>query len=186
MPKEKPLFYDHRSMLKERVGVAGVRSIDLVRLSKRLEKAQAKLKLAAADGSVGWLTVPERRADCREVKSLARKMSAGLKTLVVIGIGGSDLGAKTLVRALKPASRGLDVRFVGSNTDPEEIADLLRLEDGTRCAEAAAIAEHKLADVRACLSDLWRMERVLAKLLGECHHNGRNVSCPLIASLRGR
>ncbi|PIV76868.1 MAG: Hg(II)-responsive transcriptional regulator [Rhodocyclales bacterium CG17_big_fil_post_rev_8_21_14_2_50_68_7] len=68
----------------------------------------------------------------------------------------------------------------------EEIADLLRLEDGTRCAEAAAIAEHKLADVRACLSDLWRMERVLAKLLGECHHNGRNVSCPLIASLRGR
>lgn len=29
-----------------------------------------------------------------------------------------------------------------------EIAELLRLEDGTQCEEASALAEHKLSDVR--------------------------------------
>ncbi len=129
MSKVKLLVYDHESMLKERVGAAGVRSIDLTRLSKRLEKVRIKLKQAAADGSLGWLNVPEQRSESQKAKSLAKKISAEFKTLVVIGIGGSDLGTRTLVRALKPAKRGLDVRFIGSNTDPEEIADLLRTVD---------------------------------------------------------
>ncbi len=40
----------------------------------------------------------------------------------------------------------------------DEIAELLRLEDGTHCEEASNLAEHKLEDVRARLADLTRME----------------------------
>ncbi len=67
----------------------------------------------------------------------------------------------------------------------DEIADLLRLEDGTHCAEASHLAEHKLKDVREKLTDLMRMEIALSQLVSACHERKGDVSCPLIASLRG-
>ncbi|MBF5008648.1 MerR family DNA-binding protein [Burkholderia pseudomultivorans] len=67
----------------------------------------------------------------------------------------------------------------------DEVAELLRLEDGTHCAEASRLAEHELNDVRAKLADLARMESVLAQLVGACHARDGHVSCPVIASLQG-
>lgn len=67
-----------------------------------------------------------------------------------------------------------------------EIADLLRLDDGTHCAQARVLAEHKLDDVRAKLADLRRMEAALAQLVRACQDRKGSVSCPLIASLHDR
>lgn len=66
----------------------------------------------------------------------------------------------------------------------DEIAQLLRLDDGTRCAEARTIAEHKLADVRQRLSDLQRIEAALAQLVDRCASRRGTVSCPLIDALQ--
>lgn len=68
----------------------------------------------------------------------------------------------------------------------DEIAELLRLDDGTHCVEASNLAEHKLKDVRAKMADLARMEAVLSKLVRACHAWQGQVSCPLIASLRDK
>ena len=43
----------------------------------------------------------------------------------------------------------------------DEIAELLKLEDGTRCTEASKLAERKLGDIRTKLAVLLRMETVL-------------------------
>ncbi|MDP2031288.1 MAG: Hg(II)-responsive transcriptional regulator [Thiobacillus sp.] len=67
----------------------------------------------------------------------------------------------------------------------DEIADLLALEDGSHCSKARAQAERKLADVRARLADLRRIERVLADLVQRCCATSGDVRCPLIASLQG-
>jgi MerR family mercuric resistance operon transcriptional regulator len=66
----------------------------------------------------------------------------------------------------------------------DEIAQLLQLDDGTRCSEARAIAERKLADVRQRLQDLQRIEAVLAQLVDRCAASRGKVSCPLIAALQ--
>lgn len=66
----------------------------------------------------------------------------------------------------------------------DEIAELLRLEDGTHCEEASGLAEHKLLDVRQKLSDLTRIEAVLSHLICACHARQGEISCPLIASLQ--
>ena len=50
----------------------------------------------------------------------------------------------------------------------EEIAGLLTLEDGTHCKEARGLADQKLADVRAKLDDLRRIESVLTRLVDRC------------------
>lgn len=68
----------------------------------------------------------------------------------------------------------------------DEIAELLRLEDGTHCEEASGLAQHKLSDVREKLADLTRMEATLSALVGACHATRGNVSCPLIASLQNK
>ena len=83
----------------------------------------------------------------------------------------------TRVRFVKTAQR------LGFNLD--EIADLLRLEDGTDCEEVSSLAEHKRKDVREKLADLTRMETALSQLVRACHARKRNISCPLIASLQG-
>lgn len=80
------------------------------------------------------------------------------------------------------------VRFVKSaqrlGFSLDEVAGLLRLEDGAHCDEARAAAEHKLTDVRNKLADLRRMEAALAGLIRQCAAASGRVRCPLIATLR--
>lgn len=65
----------------------------------------------------------------------------------------------------------------------EEIADLVRLDDGTHCTEAHAIAAHKLTAVRVRLRDLLRIEKALARLVRQCETRRGTIRCPLIDSL---
>ena len=65
----------------------------------------------------------------------------------------------------------------------DEVAELLKLEDGTHCSEAAELAALRLADVRVRLADLKRMEATLSKLVRECCVQHGQVSCPLIDAL---
>ena len=70
---------------------------------------------------------------------------------------------------------------LGFNLD--EVAQLLKLEDGTHCHEAADLAAARLADVRLRLTDLQRMESALSQLVKACSSSRDKVTCPLIASL---
>lgn len=68
----------------------------------------------------------------------------------------------------------------------EEVAGLLKLEDGTYCAEARVMAEQKLGDVRGKLDDLRRIESALARLVRDCGTTRGTIACPLIAALHAR
>jgi MerR family transcriptional regulator, mercuric resistance operon regulatory protein len=87
--------------------------------------------------------------------------------------GDSDLAR---VRFIKSAQR------LGFSLD--EIAQLLKLEDGSHCTEAREQAEHKLVDVRARLADLQRIEGALQGLVERCCAARGRVQCPLIAALQ--
>ena len=81
------------------------------------------------------------------------------------------------------------VRFVKSaqrlGFSLDDVAGLLTLADGAHCGEARKVGERKLAEVRAKLVDLTRMETVLAELLARCGAGRGKVNCPLIDALRG-
>ena len=82
------------------------------------------------------------------------------------------------------------VRFVKSaqrlGFSLEEVAGLLTLDDGTHCDQARRLGEQKLADVRAKLADLHRIEAALSSLVNDCCASHGAVSCPLIAALKSR
>lgn len=81
------------------------------------------------------------------------------------------------------------VRFVKSaqrlGFSLKEVAELLKLEDGTHCDDAREQAESKLADVRAKLADLQRLEGELTSLVERCCATSGDIRCPLIAALQG-
>ena len=79
------------------------------------------------------------------------------------------------VRFIKAAQR------LGFTLD--EVAQLLKLDDGTQCAEAREIALHKLEVIRQRVADLRSMEVALADLVRRCGSSRGKVICPLIAAL---
>ncbi len=76
----------------------------------------------------------------------------------------------------------LRARELGFSLD--EIRELLRLVDerDRPCAEARDVAAVHLADVRAKIADLRRMERVLKSVVAQCG-DGTLPECPLIETL---
>lgn len=86
--------------------------------------------------------------------------------------GDSDLARVKFVKAAQRLGFSL-----------EEIAQLLKLEDGTHCGDAAELATQKLKDVRTKLAHLTRIETALSKLVGQCRAHRGTISCPLIAAL---
>lgn len=79
------------------------------------------------------------------------------------------------------------VRFIKSaqrlGFSLKEVGELLRLDGGLECRAAAQLASQHLANVRARLQDLGRIDAALSKLLGACSRRRGKVACPLIAAL---
>jgi len=75
------------------------------------------------DGPAAFLGCP--RSDLREVEDLLRGIPSRFRKVLVLGIGGSGLGAQAALEALRPlAPGGREVRIL-SNLDPVSVAEAL-------------------------------------------------------------
>ena len=110
------------------------------------------------------------------IRFYQRKSLLSLPIRPLGGIRRYDSQDVSRVRFIKSAQR------TGFKLD--EIAQLLRLDDGTHCTEAREIAELKLTDVRLRLLDLRNIESSLSDLIQRCKAGRGEVACPLIASLQ--
>jgi glucose-6-phosphate isomerase len=87
---------------------------------------------------LGWVDLPERmdKQEIEKIKSVSDKIRAKIDTLVVVGIGGSYLGAKFVVEALAhhfsamltDGNRPM-ILFAGQNIGEDYHADLLDILD---------------------------------------------------------
>jgi len=85
----------------------------------------------------------------------------------------------TNVRRLRFILRGRELGF-----SIEDIRGLLMLVDGGTqvCAEVKARTEHHLADVRAKITDLRRIEAILARTAAQCMGD-KASDCPVLEAL---
>jgi Hg(II)-responsive transcriptional regulator len=69
----------------------------------------------------------------------------------------------------------------------KEVKELLALREVPRatCGDVVVIAERKVADIDAKISDLRAMRAALTKLLKECPGSAPIAQCPIIESLAG-
>src|SRR5204863_138467 len=84
-----------------------------------------------AAGTLAFAELPHRLDDARHVLDVAAGVGADVDTLVVLGIGGSALGARALVSALGegPGRRRV---IVADSTDPDAFGTLLGRLDAKR------------------------------------------------------
>ncbi|MEG1632741.1 MAG: glucose-6-phosphate isomerase [Oscillospiraceae bacterium] len=95
--------------------------------------AAAHRKLAEKSGAgaefSGWLELPRRIAstELKAIVSAANKIRSRSKALIVVGIGGSYLGARGAVELLRPLPAAGDpaVYFLGNSLSPDFLLDTL-------------------------------------------------------------
>lgn len=112
---EKYLSYDGKNMLL---------ASELKSLRSRLSAAKQAVEEDASSGRQGWMALPDDTEMIRRVKSAA-KQAAKFENCLVLGIGGSDLGARAIYKALGKSKAGMKLNFAGGNTDPDELYNAL-------------------------------------------------------------
>ena len=89
----------------------------------------------AGNDFTGWVDLPENydRAEFARIQAAAQKIQANSRALVVIGIGGSYLGARAVIELLKsPNYNALpkntpDIYFAGNGISGEALTELLTM-----------------------------------------------------------
>ena len=97
-------------------------------------EAQELLKSGKGAGSdfLGWLTLPEDydKAEFEAIKSAAKKIQGNSDVLVVIGIGGSYLGARAAIEFIKSQNYNAlpkdtpEIYFAGNTISSRSLAEL--------------------------------------------------------------
>ena len=109
-------------------------------LAPRLRIAHDHLQKGDGAGGdfTGWVRLPEDydRAELQRIKDAARRIQADSQALVVIGIGGSYLGARGVIECLCSPNYNLkkkstpNIYFIGNGLSADALAEVMELVDG--------------------------------------------------------
>ncbi|MDR0295935.1 MAG: glucose-6-phosphate isomerase, partial [Prevotellaceae bacterium] len=111
---------------------------ELVKWQEKALKALAELEGRGGKGNdfLGWINLPSSITsdEIKALQATAKNLSKGIEIVVVIGIGGSYLGAKAVIDALShsfsallPARKHPIVVFAGQNISEDYHAELLEI-----------------------------------------------------------
>jgi Hg(II)-responsive transcriptional regulator len=124
------------------------------------------------------------------IGALAQAAGVGVETVRyyqrrgLLAVPGRSAGVRRYGRA--EAQRiGFIKRAQALGFTLEEVRGLLALQDGTDRRSIRRIAAERLAQIRAHLRDLRKMERALAAVLADCEHHPQAPCCPIVASIAG-
>jgi len=114
---------------------------DIKNISNEVYKAQATLNARDGEGNdfLGWIDLPENydKDEFARIKKAAEKIQNSCDIFVVIGIGGSYLGARAAIEFVKsplynniPNKKTPDIYFAGNSISPSALNDLLKICEG--------------------------------------------------------
>ncbi len=109
-------------------------------MQAEISKAHAMLHEGTGKGSdfLGWIDLPVNydKAEFAEIKECAEKIKKDSEVLVVLGIGGSYLGARAAIEFIKSNNYNLvkkdtpDIYFGGNTISSSAVAELIKLIEG--------------------------------------------------------
>jgi glucose-6-phosphate isomerase len=118
------LRLDLNGALAAAVGADGLGPDDLAALDGDLTRVRGEIAARRAAGALAFADLAAAKDDVRRVRELAAAVGGEFDTLVVLGIGGSALGARALAGALGAEATGLRL-VVTDAVDPDAFARLL-------------------------------------------------------------
>jgi glucose-6-phosphate isomerase len=132
------LTIDYRNAMAGAVGPEhGVTDAMLDEMAPVVAEHHARLSAEHSAGGQRWMDLPSDTALAREINTFAAEARAQYRDFILVGIGGSSLGAIATVQALAHPFRNLlpsEARggprfFVLDNPDPEKVAATLETVD---------------------------------------------------------
>ena len=124
-------------------------------LTPRLRLAHEKLLRGTGAGGdfTGWVHLPEQydREEFRRIQAAAKKIQSDSQALVVIGIGGSYLGARGVIECLCSPNYNLkkkntpNIYFVGNGLDNDQLAEVEELLEGQDFSVSGTTTEPAVA-----------------------------------------
>ena len=104
-----------------------------------LAHQQLESRSGAGNDFLGWLDLPVNydKEEFARIKEAAKKIREDSDVLLVAGIGGSYLGARAVVEAVKglyhnDTEDGLKIYFCGNTISPTALNDIIKLTKGKR------------------------------------------------------
>ena len=104
-----------------------------------LAHQQLESRSGAGNGFLGWLDLPVNydKEEFARIKEAAKKIREDSDVLLVAGIGGSYLGARAVVEAVKglyhnDTEDGLKIYFCGNTISPTYLNDIIKVTKGKR------------------------------------------------------
>ena len=121
--------------LKLNLAQTGLKEKEWMTYAKKVEEIHQELHAKANDSKefVGWLELPTNydKEEFVKIQKAAEKIRKDSEVLLVIGIGGSYLGARAVIEALSNPfaknEKGVQVVYVGNNLNPTYIHDVIAL-----------------------------------------------------------
>ena len=104
-----------------------VKDSEIKKYSKKLKNAHEMLtnKTGLGKDFLGWVNLEYDKEEIERLKAAAQKIRKDSDYLIVIGIGGSYLGARAVIDALSHSFRQKNVLFAGNNMSPDYLNDLI-------------------------------------------------------------
>ena len=122
---------DVNGMMREAIGDDGLDGADVDALAERGREIAERLRSRRDAGELPFYELPYQTETLKKVAALGTSVRKNFHALVVLGIGGSALGARAILSAL--GGEGVPVR-VADNIDPWSFGRLLDGLDLDSCA----------------------------------------------------
>ena len=126
--------------LKLNLENTGLSEKNILKYSKKVEEIHNNLHEKKDDESefLGWLELPTKynKREFKKIKEAAKKIQSDSDVLLVIGIGGSYLGARAVIESLTNTFDNMlpeekrkhpQILYVGNNLSPNYINDLIEV-----------------------------------------------------------
>ncbi len=100
---------------------------EVLSYKEEVEKCHKMLHEGTGEGSsfLGWVNLKNDDKEIERIKNAAKRINENSDILIVIGIGGSYLGARAVIEALSNPFQDKKVIFAGNNVSPDYLNDLL-------------------------------------------------------------
>lgn len=113
---------------------------DLDGMQEEVNKAHELLHTGKGQGNdyIGWLNLPKDydKEEFSRIKTAAKKIQKNSEVLIVIGIGGSYLGARAAIEFVKSSNYNVlkkdtpDIYFAGNTISPTSLNEIVSLCEG--------------------------------------------------------
>jgi glucose-6-phosphate isomerase len=167
---------DLSGILADAIGPAhGITTADWRAIEPELESIAGEIGEYRAQRRLEILDLPYRTDDLAETREIA-SLCRGAENFVVLGIGGSALGARAIYEAclpplhnlLSPGDRNGPRLFVAENVDPESLDSLLRIAPPSETTYNVVSKSGSTIETIAQLLVVWeRLRSALGDRAGE-------------------